>query len=165
MKFKFLNGTEREVALQPGVDLRGANLSGADLGGADLRGADLRGADLRVANLGCADLRGANLRDANLRGAYLRYADLRYADLRGAYLCGADLVGCRLPDGFRIVRLDFGGWSVCVTPSHTTIGCQKHPNAKLLRPTAKWLKGQDKDAPAWWKAHGKTVQAAIREVR
>ena len=58
MLIKFLDGTEREIDIHPGADLRGANLIGAYLDGANLSGADLRGTHLR----------GADLRDANLSG-------------------------------------------------------------------------------------------------
>jgi len=40
---------EREVALAPYANLRGANLRGANLRGANLSGADLSGANLRGA--------------------------------------------------------------------------------------------------------------------
>jgi Pentapeptide repeats (8 copies) len=46
MRIAFLNGTTREVRLEPGANLRGAYLHGAYLHGADLRGADLSSADL-----------------------------------------------------------------------------------------------------------------------
>ena len=58
MLVKFLDGTAREVALEPGVNLRSANLYGANLEGANLRSADLEGANLS------ADLRGADLEGA-----------------------------------------------------------------------------------------------------
>ena len=110
MKVTFLDGTEREVALEPRANLRGANLGfailrdadlrDADLRYADLRYADLRGANLGGANLGFADLRGANLGGANLSVADLGGADLRgvnlgFAILRGAILRGANLANAR----------------------------------------------------------------------
>ncbi len=103
-------------------------VEGENLSRANLRGANLRDANLRYANLRYADLRGANLRYADLSGAHLRDADLRDANLSGANLRDADL-----PVGFKVARLDFGGWSICVTPTHTTIGCESHPNKDWLK--------------------------------
>ena len=157
MKIKFLDGTEREVADLRGADLRDAHLSYANLNGANLQGANLSGAHLSTANLSTANLSGADLRGADLSGANLRDANPRYANLRGANLQGADL-----PDGFRIARMDFGGWSICITKEEVSIGCQTYKPAHLLKPlTAKWIAAQDPKAAAWWKRHGKTVQAAI----
>jgi uncharacterized protein YjbI with pentapeptide repeats len=142
MLIKFLDGSTREMANLSGADLHGANLHGADLRGAYLHGADLRGADLS--------------------GADLRGADLRGADLRGVYLHGANLASAMLPGGVNVARLDFGGWSVLVTPKETTIGCQKHANAKWLKGDARWIAAMDVKATAWWASHGATVKAAIR---
>src|SRR5580693_2471071 len=135
MLIKFLDGTSLEIA-----NLRYANLSGADLSGADLR----------YANLSGANLSGANLSDANLSGATLS---------------GANLSGANLPKGFRIARLDFGGWSVCITPTKTSIGCQNHANSKWLKAPAKWIAAMHPDATAWWKQHGASVKALIKDVQ
>jgi len=116
---------------------------------------NLYGADLR-----CANLYGADLRSADLSGADLRCADLYGADLRCADLRCADL-----PTSFRICRIDFGGWSVCITPIETTIGCQKHPNTD-------WLKWNPADvstfadgAKEWWAQHSAVIKAAIKDVQ
>ena len=85
-----------------GANLNDANLSGADLSVANLSGADLCRANLSGANLYRADLCRANLGNANLYGT----------NLHGAYLHGACVV---LPKTFKIARIDFGDWSVCVT--------------------------------------------------
>ena len=156
-----------KVALAKGADLRGANLRGANLRGANLRCAALRDADLSSADLWGADLWGANLSSTDLRGANLRVADLSVADLSGADLSSADLRGANLaatalPDAYRIARLDFGGWSVLVTPIETSIGCQKHKNKKWLKADSRWIAAMDPKATAWWKLHGTTVKAAIR---
>jgi uncharacterized protein YjbI with pentapeptide repeats len=154
MKIKFLYGTEREVANLRGANLRGANLYGANLYGADLSGANLYGADLYGAGLSGANLRGANLSGADLRGANLRGADLR----------GANLYGAHLPEGFKVARLDFGGWSILVTPTQTSIGCQTHDNAKWLKADKRWIAAMADRATDWWKRHGASVKAVIRDV-
>ena len=129
-----------------------ANRTRADLRGADLRGADLRGADLRG-----ADLRGADLYEANLRGADLRGADLYEANLRGA----------DLPDNYRIASLCFGGWGVTVTPIHTQIGCERHPNQSWLSwaANAPEIAAMHPNATAWWTRHREAVCAVIRDVQ
>ncbi len=129
-----------EAAVKAKANLRGADLYGADLYGADLRGADLSVADLRVADLSGADLSGADLSEANIANTIL-------------------------PEKFPMARLDFGGWSILVTSTHTTIGCQKYPNSD-------WLKWGPKDvadfadgAFDFWKQHGPTIKAAIKDVQ
>jgi hypothetical protein len=149
-----------EAAVRKNANLSGANLSGANLRCADLVSADLRDVDLEGANLVGADLRYADLRYANLRGA-----DLYDANLSDAYLHGADLRGAALPDGYRIARLDFGGWPVTVTPTHTHIGCQSHPNASWLAWSPEDVAHMDPEAKEWWTRHGETVKAAIRDVQ
>ena len=99
-------------------------------------------ADLSGANLYGADLYGANLYGANLSGADLRSADL----------------------DIKIGRLDFGGWSVLVTPTETQIGCQKHPNKDWLKHTPKSVAFMHTDAAKWWRQHGTVVKALIRDV-
>ena len=156
------------------ADLRGANLCEANLCGANLREANLRGANLCEANLRGANLCEANLRGANLRGANLREADLREANLRGANLRGANLReadlreanlrGANLPNGYRIASLCFGGWSVTVSQSTTSIGCQKHPNADWLRWSPSDVAHMHEDAAAWWARHREAVCAVIRDV-
>ena len=154
-----------------GADLRGANLSAADLRGANLRGADLSGADLRGANLRGADLCGAGLSGANLSGADLsdaglRGTDLSGADLRGTDLRGANLSGAVLPAGYAIASLCFGGWSVTVTPTTTTIGCQSHASTQWLAwaVDAPEIAAMHEDASAWWRRHRDAVHAVIRDV-
>ena len=147
-----------------GADLCGANLRGANLRGADLCGANLYGADLCGANLYGANLRGANLRGANLRGANLYGSYLRGADLCGADLCGANLYGADLPDGFRIASLCFGGWGITITPTHTTIGCQTHPNADWLKWSPADVALMHDRAREWWERHRESVCAVIRDV-
>jgi hypothetical protein len=119
-----------------------------------LSGADLRSADLRSANL-----YGANLSGANLRSADLRRADLSGADLRSANLSGADF-----PEGFRVARLDFGGWSVLVTPDKTTIGCKEYSNEAWLKFTPEDVAEFAEGASEWWKQHGNAVKAVINDV-
>jgi len=144
----------RKKALEEYPNLRGANLRGTNLSGANLRYANLRGADLS----------GADLSGADLSGADLRYANLRDADLIGANLRGANLIGANLPKGFKIARIDFDGWSVCVMPETTSIGCQTHPNETWLKATPKDVAEFAQGASEWWKQHGGTVKAAIRDV-
>ena len=143
-----------------GADLRSANLSGADLRSANLGGADLYGADLSDANLSGADLSSANLSSADLRNASLSDADLRSADLRSANLDSAIL-----PKTFKIARIDFGGWSVCVTRKETTVGCQRHTNAEWLKFTTKDVEDFAEGASEWWKLYGPVVKAAIKAVQ
>ena len=130
--------------------LKEALKSGADLIGANLSGANLRGADLSGANL-----RDANLRDANLRGA----------NLSGANLSGANLSGANLPVGFKVARLDFGGCSIYVTPTHTIIGCQSHPNKDWLKWDPKDVASFNSGASEWWKQHGAAVKTVIKDVQ
>jgi hypothetical protein len=87
-------------------------------------------------------------------------ADLRSADLRGANLRDANL-----PADYRIARIDFGGWSVTITPTETSIGCQMHPNELWLKADPRWIDTMDMGATAWWARHGATIQAAIRDVQ
>ena len=92
-------------------------------------------------------------------GAYLAGANLARANLAGANLARANL-----PSGFRVAHLCFGGWSITVTPQHTTIGCQRHDNDKWLA----WLPGDvshmHSSASAWWADHGEAIKAVIRNV-
>ena len=101
----------------------------------------------------------ANLRGANLYGSYLRGADLCGADL-----CGANLYGADLPDGFRIASLCFGGWGITITPTHTTIGCQTHPNADWLKWSPADVALMHDKASEWWERHREAVCAVVRDV-
>ena len=98
-----------------------------------------------------------NLSDANLSDANLYGAKLSGAALRGANLSGAEL-------DIKIGRLDFGGWSVLVTPDQTTIGCQVHPNKVWLKHTPKSVAFMHPHASKWFKRHGETVKALIKDV-
>jgi len=122
--------------------LNGEGGSRANLHDANLHDANLRGADLRYANLHDADLHGADLRGANLR-----YASISYAAIDSP-----------------ICRMDFGGWSICITPEKTSIGCQTHPNDQWLSWTDDCadIKRMHANAAAWWSTHGEAVKAAIR---
>jgi hypothetical protein len=165
MKIKFLNGTEKEFENLCRANLRDADLSAENLSGEDLSGADLTYADLSYVNLRDANLRDANLSGANLRGANLCRANLRGANLRGANLRDANLRGADLPWGYKIARLDFGGWSVTITPETTTIGCQSHANNLWLKAKPAWIRAMHQEASAWWKQHGAVVKALIRDVQ
>ena len=167
-----------------GADLREADLSGANLVAADLSGANIRVADLRVANLSRANLRQANLHAADLfkadlswadlswadiTGADLSWADLSQADLTGADLTMADLTGANLGGAYirdaidgAICRMDFGEWSICIRASHTSIGCQQHPNEKWLAWSPDDVAHMHQDARDWWAMHGEAIKAAIR---
>ena len=107
----------------------------------------------------CPNLSGANLRYADLYGTNLSGATLRDADLYGTNLSGATL-----PKPFKITRIDFGRWSVCITPKETCIGCQKHANEKWLRWTPKDVRHFAEGAEEWWASHQRTIKAAIREI-
>jgi len=181
-----LTGADLRGADLHGANLTTANLICANLTGVDLRGADLRGADLLGANLTTADLSGANLTNANLIGAILRGADLRGAILREAILREADLTGADLsgadatnismvgaiihrailPDGLRIASLCFGGWSVTITPTETSVGCLTHPNADALSWAADSpeIMAMDPAASRWWARHRESVCAVIRDM-
>ena len=99
----------------------------------------------------------ANLHDANLHDANLRGADLRYANLHDASISYAAIDS-------PICRMDFGGWSICITPEKTSIGCQTHPNDQWLSWTDDCadIKRMHANAAAWWSTHGEAVKAAIR---
>ena len=87
--------------------------------------------------------------------------DLRGADLRGANLRRADLSGAK---DSAICRLDFGGWSICVRSTHTSIGCQLHANTDWLSwtPDSSEIRQMHKDASEWWRIHGDAVKACIK---
>ena len=107
----------------------------------------------------------ANLSGANLSGANLSGANLRGANLSGANLRGANLSGANLPVGFKVARLDFGGWSIYVTPTHTTIGCQSHPNKDWLKWDPEDVASFNSGASEWWKQHGAAVKTVIKDVQ
>ena len=107
----------------------------------------------------------ANLHEANLHGANLSGADLSGANPRWADLSGANLAGTILPDGFRIARLDFGKWSILVTPTTTTIGCCVHPNEDWLKWTPKDVADFADGAADFWRQHGAAVKAVIKDVQ
>jgi len=157
---KNLSGANLNDANLSGADLSVANLSGADLCRANLSGANLYRADLCRANLS-----GANLHGAYLHGAYLHGAYLNDANLSGADLSGANLSGVVLPKTFKIARIDFGDWSVCVTREETTIGCQRYTNAEWLKFTVKDVEDFAEGASEWWKLYGPVVKAAIKAVQ
>jgi hypothetical protein len=60
--------------------------------------------------------------------------------------------------------MDFGGWSICITPERTSIGCQTHANEQWLSWTddSDEIKRMHADAAAWWSTHGAAIKAAIR---
>ncbi len=66
-----------------------------------------------------------------------------------------------------IARLDFGHWSVVITTTDTTIGCQHHPNEFWLKATAsmKAIKKMHPQASNWWRLYGAAVKAAIKAVQ
>ena len=98
--------------------------------------------------------------DKNLSGA-----NLNDANLSGADLSGANLSGVVLPKTFKIARIDFGDWSVCVTREETTIGCQRYTNAEWLKFTVKDVEDFAEGASEWWKLYGPVVKAAIKAVQ
>ena len=124
----------------------------------------LDGSSCEIEILVGADLSRANLSGAYLSGADLSYANLSRANLSGANLSGANLSNSSLPDNFKIARLDFGGWSICVYADKTSIGCQTHTNDLWLKADPRWIDTLDDDATVWWKRHGAVVQAVIRDV-
>ena len=151
------------------TDLSEADLSGVNLVAADLSGANIRVADLRGANLSGADLDGANLSGTDLDEADLSWADLSQANLTGADLSWADLAGANLGGAYirdaidgAICRMDFGEWSICIRASHTSIGCQQHPNEKWLAWSPDDVAHMHQDARDWWAMHGEAIKAAIR---
>jgi uncharacterized protein YjbI with pentapeptide repeats len=174
---KYLAGDGGSRANLREADLRGADLIRANLIRANLREADLRGADLIRANLIRANLREANLRGANLiradlSDADLSDADLSDADLRGADLIGADLHGADLRTAHiadakmdePICRIDFGGWSICIRATYTTIGCKTYPNEEWLssEPESPRIADADPAAAKWWQIYGEAIKSAIR---
>ena len=62
--------------------------------------------------------------------------------------------------------MDFGGWSICIRATETSIGCETHTNEDWLKWTHedKDIRRMDKQASAWWELHGPVVKAAIRVV-
>ena len=157
-----LRGAELRFAGLRGADLRGADLQHADLRGVDLQGANLQGADLGATDLQGARLQGASLQDADLRGANLQGANLQDAGLQGANLQGANLRGVTFPEGFHVVRLDFGVWSVCVYPDKTTVGCRTHPNKDWLKWGPDDVAYMANGAREFWATWGSAVKETIR---
>jgi hypothetical protein len=162
-----LFGASLDGARLDGARLAYANLVGASLARATLSNADLFGVDLANANLAGADLTGASIAGADLTkarlvGARLVNASLVNARLDGADLAGASLVGARLNEP--ICRMDFGGWSICVRETETSIGCQRHANSEWLKWTleSEEIRAMHPDAPAWWAVHGEAVKSAIQ---
>lgn len=87
-------------------------------------------------------------------------ANLAGADLSRAYLAGANLARANLD--IAVCRMDFGGWSICIMPDKTSIGCQTHANADWLRWLPADVTGLAYGASEWWAMHGVAVKAAIR---
>jgi len=154
------------------ADLSDANLSDADLRGAkinfaDLSNANLSGADLSYANLSNANLSSTSLSDANLSYANLRDANLSYTNLRGSDLSDADLRATNLSYATLdepICRMDFGGWSICIRSTYTTIGCKTYPNTEWLEatPDNPIIDNADPGASEWWQIHGDAIKGVIR---
>lgn len=161
VRFDLRSVNLRDVNLR-NADLRHARLIDVDLSDSVLRGANLQYSCLIGSNLTGCILCGADLRSANLSDANLWRADLRNAILEGACLARSNLNSAILSDA--IARLDFGGWSICVYPDCTTIGCQKHSNAYWLRVTPNDVADMDCKARDWWTVHGEGVKAVIRTV-
>ena len=159
MLIKFLDGLSREIE-----NLSRADLSFADLSGANLSRANLSFANLSDARLSRADLSRADLSDADLSDANLSATNLSDANLSGAILSRANLSGTTLPANYKIARLDFGGWSICVNADKTSIGCQTRDNTKWLKADPRWISALDENATDWWQQHGAAVQAVIRDV-
>lgn len=67
-------------------------------------------------------------------------------------------------DGARIIRMDFGSWSVCIYHDRTQIGCQLHPNTDWLSwsPDSAQIAKMHGNAPAFWAAHQDMIKAGIR---
>ena len=101
-------------------------------------------------------------RSANLSYSNLSYSNLSDSDLNDSNLRDSDLRGCV---GGGVVRLDMGGWSVCVRATETSIGCEQHPNADWLRWTPDDVAHMAEGAREWWQAHGDLIRAAIRDVQ
>jgi hypothetical protein len=120
---------------------------------------------------GCrVNLSGSDLSYSNLSGSNLSYSNLSYSDLSGSKLSGSDLSysnlsgsnlsGSNLP--IAICRMDFGGWSICIQPDKTSIGCQTHASADWLAWTPAYVAKFADGAAEWWAMHGDAVKAAIR---
>ena len=112
------------------------------------------------------DLRYSDLRDSDLRYSNLRYSDLRYSNLLGSDLRGSDIADAYLPEGFFVARLDFGGWSVCIQPDKTSIGCQTHPNDKWLgwTPKSSEIVKMHDDAAKWWTDNQEAIKCLIKNI-
>ena len=109
--------------------------------GISLSLADLSSADLRSADLSFADLSSANLSSTNLFGAALGFADLGQT---------------------KIIRMDCGGWSICIYKKVTKIGCETHANVEWLKWTPSDVAHMAEGAEAWWAERGERIKAAIR---
>ncbi len=89
-------GTEMDVALVTGANLKGSDLWYADAVRAFLVKANLRDANLQRADFHYANLQGAVLTDARIQKADFGRANLRDADFTRAKLQGARLFGAKL---------------------------------------------------------------------
>jgi hypothetical protein len=60
--------------------------------------------------------------------------------------------------------MDFGGWSICITETVTSIGCQSHLSEDWLAwtPDSDEIRRMHKNASAWWATHGDAVKAVIK---
>lgn len=85
-------------------------------------------------------------------------------NLSNADFSRVNLSDAILPEDYKIARLDFGGWSICVYPDKTSIGCQTHSNEKWLQADPRWIALLGEDASVWWERHGDAVRSVIRDV-
>jgi len=151
--------------------LAGVGGSRADFSGRDLQGMSFYEKNLREANFCGADCCGVDFSSANLSGATLGSSNCTHADFSGSDLTGTDFHQATITgadfngavDG-RMARLDFGGWSICVRSSQTSIGCHLEKNEDLLRWEPKDVDDFCMGAFSWWTTHGDAVKAVIRSV-
>ena len=115
-----------EKAVKEGASLYGASLDGASLDGASLSGANLSGANLDGASLDGASLDGANLDGASLDGEIITIAPVSISGLT---------------------------WSVLISESYMSIGCQRHTHAEWDTFSDDKIRGMEPRAESFWSAN------------
>ena len=152
-------------------DLFNTNFQRADAKGVKFQWSNLRCAIFQYANLADAefeqltDVSGATLYSANLIGATLDSGLVHFADLRLANIARTTYADVHAScSGLAYCRLDFGGWSVCVNTTETTIGRVTRQNIDWLQSTPEsWeIVSMSEHAASWWRVHGEAIKAVIR---
>ena len=86
------------------------------------------------------------------------------ANLSRANLSGANLYAISVNP--KVVRqLNGLRWPVLITPTHTTIGCQRHPNENWLMWTPAGVAHMHPDAEEFWREYGPAIKVLIETMK